>query len=363
MPHISSPVFSDSLSGWAIEKTKTLNDSLSTGKRHLLTLAVTLVVLPIFAVLDVAIYLVPSMVALVTKNPALLLKQVWTILFIVQLPFLMLANLCGANLLPKVSHSDERWSSFGNSIEIEKFKLALNQYKHNECSFEEFIESKKHLNSPAHYPDYLVRELLKEPFSLNKHLLSCSGIQIKDKLLVDRVLGKQNTTKLLPEVAMQAHQALEKTYCELINAANWGITRRDGLAFDYEEEVQKTLQTAMALMEHIDQPFSPKTKDLLIVNLPQMHERVPHELKKGILNYVKRTGDIESWNEIMVSLQERIVSPDEPQENFPGLLSTLSELLNEHAAKRVIGIVKHTPLTPPGLAELIESYGVSQNKN
>lgn len=397
MPHISSPVLTASLSGWVIEKTKTINDGLSTGKRRALTLAVTLVVLPIFAVLDaLVIYLAASLVGLLLGRSTPSLKLVHTILFIVQVPFLMLANLFGANLLPKVNHSNfgydlsgghdgTGWTYFYLKTKIEKFKLTINQYKHGECSFEEFTERKKNFTeSSEEFGEIFWGYINSEPFPVNEHLPYLLPSDAP-KTLVDRLLGKPNA-EIIPGEA--TNQALEETYYNLIlsdrpvpkDAFNWKKHPA--------EKHLRNLQTAMVLMEHMDQSLSQNTKDHLIQNFPRIYEQVPFELTKSILNYLKRTADLEFCQEIMISLVKRsesimlaikgrsmfvirggtmyAIDGDSPdnsdrkiyQEHFQFFLNTLPAILKEQIATRVAVLRARARLTPSGIAELVANYEV-----
>lgn len=354
MPYISSSVFSDSLSGWAIEKTKTINDGLSEGKARALTLAVTVVVLPIFAVLDLVIPCVPS--SRLTLVPMLFASKLTsTIAFIVQLPFLILANLFGANLLPKVNYDNMRIdiNRYGSELrlkaEIEKFKLAINQYKHGECSFEEFRDDReqfrKCISGNEHHSGYL----FLEPFPLNEHLHHCLGMIDAPKPLVDRLLNKPNR-EILSGLTKNMPQVLNQTY--FVGMLGLGV--RNG--FDREQEEKRNFQAAMLVMGHLDQPFSQGTKDFLIQNLPQICRLIPDEFTKNILDYVKRTEDIEFGQAIIIRLKEEASSPQHSLERFQGFLSALSDMLKEQTAKRTAEVRERTSLKLPGVAELIAGY-------
>ena len=145
MPSVPSPVFSCSLSGWAIESTKTVNEGISSGAgRYAVTLAVSAVVLPIFAVLDVAIYAVvwPGF----SISPSHYLRMIRTILFVVQVPFLVIANLFGGNVLPKVNQSSmfDTWFLLDNETERnlanDKRQILATQYRLGEISHEEYMK-------------------------------------------------------------------------------------------------------------------------------------------------------------------------------------------------------------------------------
>lgn len=367
MRHISSPVFTDSLSGWAIEKTKTINDGLSTGKGCALTLAVTVVVLPIFAVLDAAMYLVPAVVALLAfKKPALLSKLARTILFIVQVPFLMLANLFGANLLPKVNYGNMYTGIVSNNctfqidMKFEKFRFAINQYKHGECSFEELMECNKSFKEHCNQFDndcgldneygYLHFARLV-PFPLNEYLQF--SLENPSKALMDKLLGKPNTASLSEKATKDMNQVLEETCVGFVLGEDTPDSRWRN---------RRNYQAAMAVMEKIDQPFSQGNQDHLIRCLPRVYEQIPNELTKGLLDYVKRSGDIEFGQAIIISLQEEAASLNHPPERFQGILSALSDMIKEQTAKRTAEVREETPLKPPGLVELIASYEVVLEK-
>lgn len=365
MSCISSSVFSDSLSGWAIEKTKTINDGLSEGKARALTLAVTVLVLPIFAVLDLVF--VPCESSRLALVPVLFASKLTSsIAFIVQLPLLILANLFGANLLPKVNYNNMRIdiNRYGSELrlkaEIEKFKLAINQYKHGECSFEEFIANReqfrKCISGNEHHSSYL----FLEPFPLQEHLHHCLGMIDAPKHLVDRLLEKPNREilsgfrEILSGLAKDMHQVLDQT-C-FVRMIGRGVSN----GFHREQEEKRNFQAAMLVMGHLDQPFSQGTKDFLIQNLPQIYRLIPDEFTKNILDYVKRSEDIEFGQAIIIRLKEEATSPQHSPERFQGILSALSDMIKEQTAKRAaevtVEVRGRTPLKLPGVAELIAGY-------
>ena len=369
MPHFPSPVFHSSLSGWAIEKTKTVIEGVSSKQgQYALRLAVTAVALPIFAVIDMTIY-----VALTISPRNFISHTHWcrlirTVLFVVQTPFIFLASLFGTNLpkVNRIAYSDIIWNKgpmFSHDVPMEErvreFQLILNQYRHDEgCNFDELIEFR---NSDAFLMCF-VENFIYHGINLSKteyHVIALTHKGHVNRSVIDQILGK-NKNKVNSPMSAAQQLILEKTFYNLIHAVFFSHT-----AIYYRigngRFLERPLSTAMEVIKYFDQEFNEKTKQLLLRCVDKFF-CFHAELLSGILEYVRSTGDFEFGTAVKAMVQKQesdlfkfgvngsVIESSKIRE----YVNNFTEMQDER--KRILA---QSSSMPSVLVDMVESFGVA----